>query len=95
MDVYVLSAPEGPGSGLKRHMFARHAGLKKLVAGGDDSNDEDGRITYMGRDCSGVNLGGITVEGGTIADFRRTLEPELDTRSPASFFEEANERLGL
>jgi uncharacterized protein (TIGR03435 family) len=78
MDVYVLSAPEGPASGLKRHSFARHAGLKQLVAGGDDSNDEGGRITYMGKDCSGVNSGGITVEGGTIAEFRRTLEPDLD-----------------
>jgi uncharacterized protein (TIGR03435 family) len=32
----------------------------------------------MGKDCSGVNSGGITVEGGTIAEFRRTLEPDLD-----------------
>ena len=78
MDVYVLSAPEGPASGLKRHSFARHAGLKKLIAGGDDSDDEGGRITYTGKDCSGVNSGGIAVEGGTIADFRRTLEPDLD-----------------
>jgi uncharacterized protein (TIGR03435 family) len=78
MDVYVLSAPEGAGSGLKRHSFSRHAGLKKLVVGGDDSNEEGGRITYMGKDCSGVSSGGITVEGGTIADFRRTLEPDLD-----------------
>jgi uncharacterized protein (TIGR03435 family) len=78
MDVYVLSAPDGPGSGLKRHTFARHSGLKKLVAGSDDSDDEGGRITYMGKDCSGVSSGGIAVEGGTIADFRRTLEPDLD-----------------
>jgi len=78
MDVYVLSAPEGPGSGMKRHVFGR-AGLKKLVADGDESSDQaGGRITYMGKDCSGVNAGGITVEGGTIADFRRTLESELD-----------------
>jgi uncharacterized protein (TIGR03435 family) len=79
MDVYVLSAPEGAASGLKQHAFARHrGGLAKLVSGGDDSNDEGGRITYTGKDCSGVNSGGITVEGGTLADFRRTLEPDLD-----------------
>jgi uncharacterized protein (TIGR03435 family) len=77
MDVYVLSAPDGAGSGLKRHVFGR-SGLKKLVAGGDDSNEAGGRITYMGKDCSGVNAGGITVEGGTIADFRHTIESELD-----------------
>jgi uncharacterized protein (TIGR03435 family) len=79
MDVYVLTAPDGAESGLKRHVFARHrGGLAKLVSGGDDSNDEGGRITYTGKDCSGVNSGGITVEGGTLADFRRTLEPDLD-----------------
>jgi uncharacterized protein (TIGR03435 family) len=78
MDVYVLSTADGAATGLKRHSFARHAGLKKLVAGGDDSNEEGGRITYMGKDCSGVNSGGISVEGGTLADFRRTLEPDLD-----------------
>ncbi|HEX3570376.1 MAG TPA: TIGR03435 family protein [Acidobacteriaceae bacterium] len=78
MNVYVLSAPEGAGSGLKQHLFARRSGLKTLVSGGDDSNDQGGRITYMGKDCSGVSSGGITVEGGTIADFRRTLEPDLD-----------------
>jgi uncharacterized protein (TIGR03435 family) len=78
MNVYVLSAPEGAGGGLKQHLFARRGGLKTLASGGDDSNDQGGRITYMGKDCSGVSSGGITVEGGTIADFRRTLEPDLD-----------------
>jgi uncharacterized protein (TIGR03435 family) len=79
MDVYVLSAPEGPASGLKRHVFARRrGGLAKLVSAGNDSNEEGGRITYMGQDCSGVNSGGITVQGSTLADFRRTLEPDLD-----------------
>lgn len=78
MDVYVLSAPDGAGTELKQHRFARRSGLMTLVAGGDDSNDKGGRITYTGKDCSGVSSGGITVEGGTIADFRRTLEPDLD-----------------
>ena len=34
----------------------------------------------------------ITARARYVAE---TLEPELDTRSPTSFFEEANERLGL
>jgi len=76
MDVYVLTAPDGPASGLKRHVFPRRHGLKR-VAGGDEE-EAGGRITYMGQNCSGMNSGGITVEGGTIADFRRTLEPDLD-----------------
>jgi len=49
----------------------------------------------------GTCTGAIHVYGGDF--FNRdmsqwnpeTLEPELDTRSPASFFEEANQRLGL
>jgi len=49
----------------------------------------------------GTCTGAIHVYGGDF--FNRdmsqwnpdTLEPERDTRSPASFFEEANERLGL
>ena len=77
MDVYVLTAPDGPASGLNRHVFPRRNGLKR-VAASDDADEAGGRITYMGKDCSGVNSGGITVEGGTIADFRRTLEPDLD-----------------
>ena len=32
----------------------------------------------MGRACSGVTSGGITVEGGSITEFRQTLEPDLD-----------------
>jgi predicted metal-dependent enzyme (double-stranded beta helix superfamily) len=49
----------------------------------------------------GICTGAIHVYGGDFFDRDmsqwnpETLEPELDTRSPASFFEEANERLGL
>jgi uncharacterized protein (TIGR03435 family) len=32
----------------------------------------------MGKDCSGVSSGGISVSGGTMSEFRRTLEPDLD-----------------
>jgi uncharacterized protein (TIGR03435 family) len=81
MDVYVLSAPEGPGTELHKHAFPqRKSGLAKLVGMGsaDDADEAGGQITYMGRDCSGVTSGGITVSGGTISDFRRTLEPDLD-----------------
>jgi predicted metal-dependent enzyme (double-stranded beta helix superfamily) len=49
----------------------------------------------------GTCTGAIHVYGGDFFDREmsqwnpETLEPELDTRSPASFFEEANQRLGL
>lgn len=79
MDVYVLTAPNGPGSGLHAHVFEHHRSAVEKIAGSDsDASDEGGRITYTGRDCSGVSSGGITVDGGTMADFRRTLEPDLD-----------------
>ena len=79
MDVYVLSAPNGPGDGLHKHVFATHkSGLAKLVGMSSDEEDASGRITYMGRNCSGATSGGITVQGGSMAEFRRTLEPDLD-----------------
>jgi uncharacterized protein (TIGR03435 family) len=82
MDVYVLSAPNGAGAELHKHVFpAPHkSALAKLVGLGsaDDADDDSGRITYTGRDCSGVTSGGISVLGGTISDFQRTLEPDLD-----------------
>jgi len=79
MDVYVLSAPNGAGAGMHRHGFAAQAGgVKSLVAQDADAGDDSGRITYTGKDCAGVASGGITVSGGTIADFRRTLEGDLD-----------------
>lgn len=81
MDVYVLSAPHGPGAELHKHVFPRHkSGLMRLAGLSSEgtAEDEGGQITYMGRDCSGVTSGGITVSGGTISDFQRTLEPDLD-----------------
>jgi uncharacterized protein (TIGR03435 family) len=75
MDVYVLTAPDGPGAGLQQH-----GGVTKLVAQGADdaAADDAGQITYFGKDCSDVSSGGIAASAGTIAEFRRTLEPDLD-----------------
>ncbi len=82
MDVYVLSAPNGPGAELHKHVFPaqRKSALAKLVGLGsaDDADDDGGRITYTGKDCTGVTSGGISMSGGTISDFQRTLEPDLD-----------------
>jgi uncharacterized protein (TIGR03435 family) len=75
MDVYVLTAPNGPGVALHRH-----GGMAKLAAqSSDDSGSDDaGQITYFGKDCSGVSSGGIAASAGTIGELRRTLEPDLD-----------------
>lgn len=80
LDVYVMSAPSGPGSELHRHASAHAGGSAKLVAlsSDDASMDDAEQITYMGKDCSGVSSGGIAVSAGTIADFTHTLEPDLD-----------------
>ena len=80
MEVYVLTAPNGPGAAMHRNSFAVQGGLKSLVSQGDEAEagDDLQRITYMGKDCSGVSSGGISVSGGTMSEFRRTLEPDLD-----------------
>ena len=79
MDVYVLSAPNGPGAALHRHGSA--AGRALLAAGGsrDRAADDVEQIAYEGKNCSGIMSGnGIEASAGTISEFRRTLEPELD-----------------
>src|SRR5450631_4134374 len=82
MQVYVLTAPNGPGAAMHRHSFAvPSGGLKSLASLGDEDETGGGfeRITYMGKDCSGVSSGGgIDVAGGSMSEFRRTLEPDLD-----------------
>lgn len=79
MDVYVLSAPNGPGEAMKRHVTKISAAEIAGFGGADDADDDLGKITVSGQDCKdkGSNIG-IDVEASTIADFRRTLEPDLD-----------------
>lgn len=72
LDVYVLTAPNGPGAGLHRH----RAGAAVLVA--DETTDDETQITFLGKNCDGVSSGGITASAGTLGEFRRTLEPDLD-----------------
>jgi uncharacterized protein (TIGR03435 family) len=78
MSVYVMSAPNGPGNGLHPHAAA--------------TGDGTGQISFFGKDCTiGQSANGLAVMAGTIADFRRTLEPSLDrvlvdeTRLPGSY----------
>ena len=85
MDVYVLTAPNGPGAALHAHVSAARRGAKALLV--SESSAHDGaemadadmeQITYLGKDCSGVSSGGILASAGSIGEFRRTLEPDLD-----------------
>jgi uncharacterized protein (TIGR03435 family) len=92
MNVYVLTAPNGPGAALHRHGTAAGEMPTPVAAGSvgvannsasesesESESDDAGQITYFGKDCSGVSSGGgIEASAGTIAEFRRTLEPDLD-----------------
>ncbi|MGA1983885.1 MAG: TIGR03435 family protein [Acidobacteriaceae bacterium] len=77
MDVYVLTAPNGPGAALHRHGAS---GAATLVAA-DSTNEATGdteQIMFLGKNCDGVSSGGISASAGTLGEFRRTLEPDLD-----------------
>jgi uncharacterized protein (TIGR03435 family) len=63
MYVYAVMAPNGPGNGLRLHAAA---------------GDHEGEVRYAGRGCSGVAAEGVSVTGKTIAEFTRTLEPDMD-----------------
>jgi uncharacterized protein (TIGR03435 family) len=84
MNVYVLTAPNGPGPAL--HPHGASAGLTagnslmKLASfdGSESATDDAQQITYVGKDCSGVAASGIAGTAASIAEFRRTLEPDLD-----------------
>jgi uncharacterized protein (TIGR03435 family) len=81
MDVYVLTAPNGPGVALHPHATtARTGGMATQMAqdAAGSEKDDAGQITYVGKVCSGTSSGGISASAGTIEDFRRTLEPDLD-----------------
>jgi uncharacterized protein (TIGR03435 family) len=77
MDVYVLTAPNGPGAALHRHGAS---GVATLAA--EDSTDQatgdTEQIEFLGKNCDGVSSGGISASAGTLGEFRRTLEPDLD-----------------
>jgi uncharacterized protein (TIGR03435 family) len=73
VDVYVLTAPNGPGEALHRH-----GSMAKLISDGAESEDA-GQITFSGKSCSGVtSANGIAASAESIGELRRTLEPDLD-----------------
>jgi uncharacterized protein (TIGR03435 family) len=76
MDVYVLTAPNGPGAGLHRHRTSAAAML--AAQDSTEAMDDEQQITFLGKNCDGVSSGGITASAGTLGEFRRTLEPDLD-----------------
>ncbi|HWG16504.1 MAG TPA: TIGR03435 family protein [Acidobacteriaceae bacterium] len=78
MDVYVLTAPNGPGAAMKRH-FTKMTTAELTGFTGADSSDDLGKVTVFGQDCTDKGSStGISVEASSISDFRRTLEGDLD-----------------
>jgi uncharacterized protein (TIGR03435 family) len=86
LDVYVLTAPNGPGAALHRHVGLQNSSGRNAAAASLDSGDgstqevgDEEQITIMKRNCSGVpSGGGIVVTAGTLPDLGRTLEQDLD-----------------
>ena len=80
LDVYVLTAPNGPGQALHPHRAtAMTLDSAQPASDGAQQIAEDAQqITFLGKDCEGVSSGGITASAGTLGEFRRTLEPGLD-----------------
>jgi len=77
MDVYVLTAPNGAGAAMKRHTVK--LGAAEIAGFGADSADDLSKVTVYGQNCTEKGSDhGITVEASTLADFERTLEPDLD-----------------
>ena len=81
LEVYVLTAPNGPGAALHRHAGS---GGKATASpqSGDGSVQEIGeeeQIQIMERNCAGVpSGGGIVATAGRLPDLGRTLELDLD-----------------
>jgi uncharacterized protein (TIGR03435 family) len=81
MNVYVLSAPNGPGAAMKRHPVRMSAMEVAGFSAADaaDNDADSGRITVFGQNCTERgSSAGISVSGGSMADLRHTLEPDLD-----------------
>ena len=80
MNVYVLTAPNGAGAALKPHV-TKISAMEVAGFGATDTADDSagGRITVSGQDCTDKGSStGISVSGGSMADLRHTLEPDLD-----------------
>jgi uncharacterized protein (TIGR03435 family) len=76
LDVYVLTAPGGPSAAMHPHT-APPAGETTLAP--LDAGDGTEQFTFEARHCTGkASSKGITASGGTMREFGRQLEQDLD-----------------
>ena len=86
MDVYVVTAPNGPGPALHKAEPSGGGAIGssstvfewKSPDGRPPTPEDIQRIMENMKSSSGVTVGQISVDGGTIVDFCRTLEGGLD-----------------
>ncbi len=94
VDVYVLSAPNGPGPGLHPvRASAAHGAPAALAFVGYSAADSDHQptfdsagseaplaetVTLAGRSCPGISTAGLTAHATSLASLARTLEQELE-----------------
>jgi uncharacterized protein (TIGR03435 family) len=80
VEVYVITAPNGPGPVLHPHR-SRGVSTSATAAASADlelAPEDMPRFTIQGRICPGISSGGISATAGTISEFRRVFEPTLD-----------------
>ena len=74
-DVYVLTAPSGPGSGLRAVANLR-VSAKRAAA--DNASEPASIITIAGRICPGISSAGIIAQSATLDRLAAALEEGLD-----------------
>jgi uncharacterized protein (TIGR03435 family) len=86
MDVYVVTAPYGPGPGLHPAEDSMGGSTSTsgqslhLPEGQQPTAEQVQREMDKVKASSGITLDSISVDGGTVEDFCRTLEADLDRK---------------
>jgi uncharacterized protein (TIGR03435 family) len=78
-DVYVLTAPGGPSAAMHPHTAPPDGKTALLPLDAGDGTDGTEQFSFEARHCTGkASSRGITASGGTMREFGRQLEPDLD-----------------
>ena len=80
MDVYLLTAPNGPGPAIHPHSAAPQSNrLYRQASLANYAEDKaQQQITFTGKLCSGAASAGILATKASLAEFARSLDPDLD-----------------
>ncbi len=84
IDVYVVRAPRGPGTGLKPDsapegsMTSQATAETRITGEGTPSEEEMAKLMQQKKASTGVSLSDISITAGTVTDLCRMLERGLD-----------------